>query len=145
MLALYLGWLAGETLFALPVTAAALRAGVAAHPGGGLHANLVPFSSIGHLLSLGWHWPTVRLLAGNVIVFASLDKAAVTPADLRERAKKIVKDRDFGFDLAALIEKEYNLYTGQTNNEKPLTDDMAPVDTLRRENPKFFEEEAKRP
>jgi spermidine synthase len=83
--------------------------------------------------------------SGNVIVFASLDKTAITPAELRERAKKIVKDRDFGFDLTALIEKEYNLYTGQTNNEKPLTDDMAPVDTLRRENPKFFEEEAKRP
>jgi glycopeptide antibiotics resistance protein len=68
-LVLYLGWLAGETFFALPVTAAALRAGAAAAPGGGWHADLVPFRSIGHLLGLGWRWPSIRLLGGNVLVF----------------------------------------------------------------------------
>ena len=77
-LALYLGWLAGETFFPLPVTAAALRAGAAAHPGGGLHANLVPFSSIGHLLALGWHWPAIRLLAGNIVVFVPIGFLAPT-------------------------------------------------------------------
>ncbi len=69
-LVLYLGWLAGETFFALPVTAAARQAGAAAAPGGGWHADLVPLRSIGHLLGLGWRWPAVRLLAGNVLVFA---------------------------------------------------------------------------
>jgi glycopeptide antibiotics resistance protein len=69
VLVLYLGWLAGETFFPLPVTAAALHAGAAARPVGGLHANLVPFSSVGRLLALGLHWPTVRLLVGNVVVF----------------------------------------------------------------------------
>jgi glycopeptide antibiotics resistance protein len=68
-LALYLGWLAGETFFPLPVTAAALHAGIAAHPGGGWHADLVPFRSISHLAGLGWQWPVIRLLAGNVCVF----------------------------------------------------------------------------
>ena len=68
-LALYLGWLAGETFFPLPITSAALRAGVAAHPGGGWHADLTPFRSIGHLVGLGWRWPAIRLLAGNVCVF----------------------------------------------------------------------------
>ena len=83
--------------------------------------------------------------SGNVILFASLDKTELTSAELQRRARAVQKGRDFGFDLADTIAKEYNLYTTQTNNEKPLTDDMAPVDTLRRENPKFFEEEAKRP
>jgi glycopeptide antibiotics resistance protein len=69
VLVLYLGWLASETFFPLPVAAAALRGGAAARPGGGLHADLVPFDSIAHLLALGLHWPTVRLLVGNVAVF----------------------------------------------------------------------------
>ena len=72
VLVAYLGWLAGETFFPLPVTAAALRAGAAAMPGGGLHADLVPFHSIAHLLCLGAHWPTVRLLVGNVVVFVPI-------------------------------------------------------------------------
>ena len=71
-LALYLGWLAGETFFPLPITPAALRAGVIAHPGGGWHADLTPFRSIGHLVGLGWQWPAIRLLAGNVCVFVPL-------------------------------------------------------------------------
>ncbi len=69
VLVLYLGWLASETFFPLPVTAAALCGGAVARPGGGLHADLVPFGSIAHLLALGLHWPTVRLLVGNVVVF----------------------------------------------------------------------------
>ena len=78
VLTLYVGWLAGETFFPLPTTVAALHAGAVAHPGGGLHANLVPFSSIGQLLALGWHWPTIRLLAGNVLVFVPFGLLAPT-------------------------------------------------------------------
>ncbi len=77
-LVLYLGWLAGETFFALPVTAAARQAGAAAAPGGGWHADLVPLRSIGHLLGLGWRWPAIRLLAGNVLVFVPFGLAAPT-------------------------------------------------------------------
>jgi glycopeptide antibiotics resistance protein len=69
LLALYLAWLAGETFFPLPLTAAALRAGVAAHPGGGWHADLTPFHSIAQLAGRGWRWPALRILAGNVCVF----------------------------------------------------------------------------
>jgi len=68
-LVVYLGWLASETFFPLPVTATALHAGAAADPGGGLHADLVPFHSIGHLLALGPQWPALRLLLGNIVVF----------------------------------------------------------------------------
>ena len=69
LLALYLAWLAAETFFPLPVTAAALHAGVAAHPGGGWHADLTPFRSIGRLVRLRRQWPALRILAGNVCVF----------------------------------------------------------------------------
>jgi glycopeptide antibiotics resistance protein len=77
-LVLYLGWLAGVTFFALPVSAAARQAGAAAAPGGGWHADLVPLRSIGHLLGLGWCWPAVRLLAGNVLVFVPFGLAVPT-------------------------------------------------------------------
>ena len=72
LLVAYLGWLVGETFFPLPVTRRALAAGRAAAPGGGLHADLVPFHSIAHLLSLGPSWPAERLLVGNVVVFVPL-------------------------------------------------------------------------
>jgi glycopeptide antibiotics resistance protein len=70
LLVLYLGWLAGETLFPLPVTASAAHSGAAIHPGGILSdVNLVPLNSIRELLGLGFHWQTARILAGNVVVF----------------------------------------------------------------------------
>ena len=72
LLAAYLGWLFSATFFPVPVTRRALAAGRAAKPGGGLHADLVPFHSIGHLLALGPCWPAERLLVGNVVVFAPL-------------------------------------------------------------------------
>jgi glycopeptide antibiotics resistance protein len=52
LLVLYLGWLAAPT------------GSVVAH------VDLVPFSSVRELLGLGLHWQTVRILAGNILVFA---------------------------------------------------------------------------
>ncbi len=72
LLVAYLGWLFSETFFPLPVGGHALAAGRAAKPGGGLHADLVPFHSIAHLLALGPCWPAERLLVGNVVVFVPL-------------------------------------------------------------------------
>jgi spermidine synthase len=83
--------------------------------------------------------------SGNIIVFGSLDKDELAPEELVRRARTVARNRDLGFDLVALVGREYHLYTTQANQEKPLTDDMAPVDTLRRENPKFLEQESNRP
>ena len=66
LLALYLGWLIGATLFPLPLHHIA--------GGGGLeaalnHPNLVPFASVRATLAEQAVWPRVRLLGGNVLVF----------------------------------------------------------------------------
>ncbi|MCX5683213.1 MAG: fused MFS/spermidine synthase [Planctomycetota bacterium] len=78
--------------------------------------------------------------SGNIIVFGSLVAEPMTKEEWAKRAAAASAGKDFGFDLADLVAKEYEPRTTQTIDEKPLTDDMAPVDTLRRENPKHFEE-----
>jgi spermidine synthase len=77
--------------------------------------------------------------SGNIIVFASLDPNPMTKAAWIARAKALAGDRDLKFDLPQLVADEYEVLTGRRINAKPLTDDMAPVDTLRREHPKHFE------
>lgn len=69
LLALYLGWLAGATLFPLPLEPVAGGEGLA---GALNHPNLVPFATIRETLALPELWPRVRLLAGNALVFAPL-------------------------------------------------------------------------
>lgn len=78
--------------------------------------------------------------SGNIIVFASLNQERETKAAWVDRAKAVAKGRDFGFDLPALIAAEYDYLTPRKIDEQPLTDDMAPVDTLRHENPKYLED-----
>jgi len=78
--------------------------------------------------------------SGNIIVFGSLVPEPLTKEDWAKRAAAVSAGKDFGFDLADLVTKEYEPLTTRKIDEKPLTDDMAPVDTLRRENPKHFEE-----
>jgi spermidine synthase len=81
--------------------------------------------------------------SGNVIVFGSTDEKGVTAEEWAKRAEALAKDRKLGYDLPALIRDEYKcMTTVKLSEDKPLTDDMAPVDTLRRENPKYFEEGA---
>ena len=79
--------------------------------------------------------------SGNVIIFGTLDDKPVTRDDWVKHAAEVTKSQQLGFDLAAIVLKEGNCITNAKNNEKALTDDMAPVETLRRENPKTFEEE----
>jgi spermidine synthase len=79
--------------------------------------------------------------AGKIIVFGSLGEKAVSRDEWVKQARALAAGKDFGFDLPALVWTEYEHLTPQDIREKPLTDDMAPVDTLRRENPKYFEEE----
>ena len=78
--------------------------------------------------------------SGNIVVFGSLATEQLPKEDWAKRAAAISAGKDFGFDLANLVRKEYELLTTQKIDEKVLTDDMAPVDTLRRENPNHFEE-----
>ena len=78
--------------------------------------------------------------SGNMIVVGTLDEKRVSRDDWARRAEVLAAGCDFGFDLPALVRKEYEGLTGRAIPEKLLTDDMAPVDTLRREHPQHFEE-----
>jgi spermidine synthase len=82
--------------------------------------------------------------SGNVIVFGSLAPEPLSKEEWAKRAAAVGdgdgNGKNFGFDLADLVKKEYEPLTTVKIDENPLTDDMAPVDTLRRENPRHFEE-----
>jgi len=78
--------------------------------------------------------------SGNVIVFGTLDDKLVPKAEWIRRAQKVSAKPGFGLDLGVLVAQEYSILTTLKTNEKALTDDMAPVDTLRHENPKYFEQ-----
>jgi spermidine synthase len=79
--------------------------------------------------------------SGNVIVFGTLDEKAVSKDEWAARAEKLAAGKNLGFDLPALVRAEEEGLTGVKLYGTPLIDDMAPVDTLRRENPKTFEQE----
>ena len=79
--------------------------------------------------------------SGNVIIFGTLNDKAVAKNDWAKHAAEVAKAQALGFDLAAIVLTESSIITTLPVNEKALTDDMAPVETLRRENPKYFEEE----
>lgn len=77
--------------------------------------------------------------SGNVVVFGDM-KPQPTPRDAWTRlAARLEEGRDFGFDLSALVAEEYSYLTGRRIVERPLTDDMAPVNTMRHEHPAHFE------
>jgi spermidine synthase len=80
--------------------------------------------------------------SGNILVFGAMRPERVSAAEWAGRAKALAGPRDLGFDLAALVGREYRVLTDQAINEAPLTDDMAPVNTLRHEHPRYFEGEA---
>ena len=66
LLALYVGWLIGATLFPLPLHHLAGDGGLGAALN---HPNIVPFASIRATLAENGVRPRVRLLGGNVLVF----------------------------------------------------------------------------
>ncbi len=80
--------------------------------------------------------------SGNVIVYGSTAPEQVTPNQWVRRAERLARQRDFGYDMPATIGKEVQIWTHRVIQEAPLTDDMAPVNTLRHEHPKHFEAEA---
>jgi spermidine synthase len=94
-------------------------------------------------------FPQVYLLpaaqSGNIIVFGTMADEPVTRKEWVLRAEAIVRGRDIGFDLPDLIGREYQCLTDRKIDEAVLTDDKAPVNTLRHEHPKHFEEEGASP
>ncbi|MGB2755602.1 MAG: fused MFS/spermidine synthase [Phycisphaerae bacterium] len=94
-------------------------------------------------------FPQVYLLpaaqTGNIIVFGTMAEEPVTRKDWVLRAEERVRGRDIGFNLADLIGREYRCLTDRKIDEAVLTDDKAPVNTLRHEHPKHFEEEGASP
>jgi len=80
--------------------------------------------------------------AGKIIVFGSLAEKVVTTEEWAKRAEALASGKNFGFDLAGIVRTEYEHLTPQTIAERPLTDDLAPVDTLRREHPRYFDEDS---
>jgi glycopeptide antibiotics resistance protein len=74
-LVLYVGWLVGATLFPIPVAGhlTAAQLDPTERLLDRLNApNVVPLRAIRETAALGWGWPAVRLLAGNVLVFVPL-------------------------------------------------------------------------
>jgi glycopeptide antibiotics resistance protein len=84
---LYLGWVAGATLFPLPVTAVAVGTEAA---GRGVEVGLVPLATIRDVLLHGTRFAQVWILGGNVLTLAPfgflLPFAAPTLATWRRMA-----------------------------------------------------------
>ncbi|MGD1000664.1 MAG: fused MFS/spermidine synthase [Candidatus Brocadiia bacterium] len=78
--------------------------------------------------------------SGNIVIFGTLDAETVAGSEWVRRAQNLAAGRRLGFDLPDLVRTEYERLTPLHIEQAPLTDDMAPVDTLRRENPRHFEE-----
>jgi spermidine synthase len=76
---------------------------------------------------------------GNVIVFGTPEEKAITKEAWIKGVQKVEEKRKLGFDMGVLVAQNFSYITPQKINEKSLTDDMAPVDILRHENPKTFD------
>jgi spermidine synthase len=78
--------------------------------------------------------------SGNVIVFGTLAGERVSKQAWADRAAAMAAGKDLGFDLPQLVRDEYAVLTGRDIREPALTDDRAPVGTLRHEHPKTYGE-----
>ena len=122
-------------------------------PGGVVASNLwekaVNRFYLAELKTFQATFPKTYLLSaaqsGNIIVFGTMADEPVTRKEWVLRAETLVRGRDGGFDLPDLIGRGYQHLTDRKMDEAVLTDDMAPVNTLRHEHPKHFEEEGASP
>ena len=78
--------------------------------------------------------------SGNIVIFGTPAAEPVSGSEWMRRAQELAAGRHLGFDLSELVRTEYERLTPLRIQQAPLTDDMAPVDTLRREDPRHFEE-----
>ncbi len=65
------------------------------------------------------------------VVFATMRKEPVSKEAWANNAAKLPNAGSFGYNLTELINREYQSITDKVYAERPLTDDMAPVDQLR--------------
>ncbi len=122
-------------------------------PGGVVASNLwekaVNRFYLAELKTYQTAFPQVYLVpagrSGNTIVFGAMSETPTTREEWVRRAEEMARGKDFGFDLPGLIEKEYECLATREIPEAALTDDSAPVNTLRHEHPKFFEDAAEGP
>ena len=118
-------------------------------PGGAVASNLWAYRSnrfyFAELRTFQETFPQTYLFdaddSGNAIVFGTPSEQPLAKAEWIRRAEILVAAKSIGFDLAGLVQREFEGLTGRPIAEKPLTDDLAPVDTLRRENPKTFDQQ----
>jgi spermidine synthase len=78
--------------------------------------------------------------SGNIVIFGTEAAEPISGSEWMRRAQTLAEGRNLGFDLSDLVRTEYERLTPLRIQETPLTDDKAPVDTLRREDPRHFEE-----
>jgi len=78
--------------------------------------------------------------SGNVIVFGTRRGQRVPVEAWARRAERLADGKDLGYDLPALVRREYSVLTGREIDETVLTDDRAPVGTLRHEHPRTYGE-----
>jgi len=76
--------------------------------------------------------------SGNVIVFGTTSGERVAEETWAKRAAQLAAGKDLGFDLPKLVRDEYTVLTDREIDETALTDDKAPVGTLRHEHPRTF-------
>jgi len=81
--------------------------------------------------------------SGNVIVFGTVDAERIARDDWVARARSMADGKELGFDLPNIVRDEYSILTDRKIREPVLTDDKAPVDTLRHENPRTYDQNAK--
>jgi spermidine synthase len=67
----------------------------------------------------------------NRIAIATSEDDVITREQWVRRAEDFVGNRDFGFDLPELVEREYDRITDEQFSDQILVDDLAPVDLWR--------------
>jgi len=78
--------------------------------------------------------------SGNVIVFGTLSPERVSEDAWAERAARLAEGKDLGFNLPQIVRNEYTVLTDRRIKAPLLTDNKAPVGTLRHEHPKSYGE-----
>jgi len=78
--------------------------------------------------------------SGNVIVFGTGGGERVSKTAWSRRAERLAEGKDLGFNLPQLVRNEYTVLTDREIKEPMLTDDKAPVGTLRHEHPRTYGE-----
>ena len=67
------------------------------------------------------------------IAFATNSTEVISENEWIEGARDFVGNRNIGYDLPGLVDREYSRITNEEYGEEPLTDDKAPVDLYRQQ------------